>query len=210
MKLRNSTSWQDWFLRRVVSWCCKELEMKQRIVRSCVFRNSRSSWGGCAYLSRYQISVCIGRDSDFPESRKSMRGTPERTLNDRLECLVWVTAHELAHLLQYSERSGTRQGGNQGGSEQATEWFASKALTSFRAMRDTLLSTWNNEPALRIAAPVDRYQVKLAKAQKDFARWTRKLKLAQGKVKKYQRQLKRLTAVPQPNPPRIGTETIAR
>lgn len=183
MKIKNSTDWPVWFLRRMLSWCCKQLDMPAKDIRLAVFRNSRAAWGGSAYYWRGAITVCVGAASYFPSKGYKHGNGHQNTITDRLECLVWVTAHEAAHVAQKHTRS--RQSGSGGGSEISTEWHATPVLEQFRAMRDALLSKWNTPPAATLRPPqpnlLDR---RAAKAKADLDKWTRKLKLAQTKVRK--------------------------
>lgn len=156
MKLKNSTAWPDYFLRRLISWACREIEMRQKVCRRATFRNSRASWGGCAHLGPRTITVCVGRAGCFPASTKTHANGHQMTLADREECLVWVTVHELCHLLQYAQQVTTRRqstiNGNHGGSEIATEWHAKPVVEAFRAERTRLLAEWSAAPA-RLATP---------------------------------------------------------
>jgi len=179
MTLKNSTTWPNWFLRRMISWCCQELELPVSKVKGTVFRNSRSSWSGCARYWR-GITVCVGSADCFP--RKNRGGA---TINDRDEALVWVTAHELAHLLQHQANSHTRLRGGWGGAESATDWHALPILAKFQAARNTLLAQWLTPPVARLRGPeLTLTERRARKAVADLSRWQRRLKLAQTKVRK--------------------------
>jgi hypothetical protein len=152
MKIKNSTSWQDWMLRRMVSWCCKELEMPVRSVKLAVFRNSRSTWGGCARGWRGQISVCVTRnEAEFPARCDNHKGGEPESFSDRFECLVAVTAHELYHIAAHcanDHRQRTRNYGRGGyqSSERVTCAQEIRVLKSFRTSREALLAEWNIAP----------------------------------------------------------------
>lgn len=182
MIFKNSTVWPNYFLRRMLSFCCKELGMPVRAIRDVAFRNSRSSWGGSASYWRGRITVCVGRAEHFPARGYRHGNGHQNTIADRTECLVWVTAHEAAHCLQNGTKTRAQGGG---GSEIATEWHAKPVLEKFRAMRDALLAEWNEAPALAIKGPaLTLTERRRAKAIADLAKWERKLKLAKTKVKK--------------------------
>lgn len=152
-------------------------------LRVAVFRNSKASYGGAAYYCQGRIVVCIGHASRFPTCSRTHRNGHKQSLADRLEALVWVTAHEAAHVLQ--RRVRTRQSGSGGGSEIATEWLATPVVEQFRKMRDSLLEQWNAAPAVALRAPQpNAVERRAVKARLDLERWQRKLKLAQTKVRK--------------------------
>lgn len=188
MKLRNTTDFPDYFLRRLVSWCCRELELPASKVRQVTFANSRGAYGGCAYLGNLSVGVRIGPPGYFPcKTAKHYDGLQE-TLVDRTEGLVAVTAHELAHLEQYRRRTTTRRGGF-GGSERLTDAMAFRCLRAFREQRDSLLAEWSEPPAVRPAKPKPSVvEQRAAKIDADLARWNRKLKLAQTKIRKLKKR----------------------
>lgn len=191
MQLKNSTDFSDRFLRRMIAWCCRELETK---VKTCcwkaVFRNSRSSWGGCARPWRKQITVCIGKSHQFPANCSTHRKGD--VFADRLECLVAVTAHELYHVAAEHDpnhKANSRgYGKGSGSSERLTCHYEAKVLDSFRANRESLVAVWSAEP-VKVEKPSVQEQ-RAAKVERQLANWQRKLKLAQTKVKQYKRKAK--------------------
>ncbi len=192
MNLRNSTDWSPWFLRRMLSWCCRELEGRVREVRSATFRNSRAAYGGCARTWLRAITVCVGTADRFPISGQTMSELNGHRIElaDRLEALVWVTAHELAHVFQAVEKVKTRRSGVAGGSESATNWHARPVVEAFRAQREALLAHWNEPPALALRAPKPPLpEQRRQKVEADLARWERKLKLAKTKVAKLKQRV---------------------
>ena len=59
MKLKNSTDWPDWFLRRVVSWCCKQLDCPVREIKNVTFRNRSFGMSGRCYIECGNIVVSV-------------------------------------------------------------------------------------------------------------------------------------------------------
>lgn len=59
MKIKNTTDWPDYFLRRLVAWCCRELQMPARNIREAVFRNRTgfSYSGHCDLWGRIVVSI---------------------------------------------------------------------------------------------------------------------------------------------------------
>jgi hypothetical protein len=187
MKLKNTTDWPDWFLRRMAGWCRRKLGVSAGDLKQAVFRNSRAAWGGAAWIYPRRITVCVGHAGHFPAFGHRHANGHQNRIADRTECLVWVTIHEVAHLGQAGAR--TRSGGNPGGSEIATERAAAPVLAEFRELREALCSEWLKPPVLA-SPPPSLMDNRRAKAVKDLARWQRKLKLAKTKVQKLERRVK--------------------
>lgn len=186
MKLKNSTSLSEPFLRKMVAFCRAELGLRRENLKLAVFRRSRSCWGGAARYWKGQITVCIGRKSWFPIKSYLHRGGIQFDIADQMEALVMVTAHELAHLYQYQERARTRGVGSWGGSELSTDWHTKPILEKFRQQRAELLADWNQAPpAVEKPSPVLKRAEATAAA---LARWQKKLALAKTKVRLYTRR----------------------
>lgn len=187
MKLRNSTDFPDNLLRRLTSWCCKEVGYPVSRVRGVQFRNRTTGpYSGHAYGTR-RICVSVGPASSFPTRPDTRPGMSNEIMLDRLEVIVAVTAHELAHLLQYRDRrsvvlSAARK------TEFDARWHEVRALRAFRAARETLLAEWSTPPAERPRSVVSVSDRRAAKVFADLERWQRKLKLAQTKIKKLKRR----------------------
>ena len=178
MKLHNSTNYPDYFLRRMVSWCCKEIGLPVRHIREAKFRkggpcHSRgTSASGRAWRRRFVVTHGYADGDDLEKL----------VMND----LVRTDAHELVHVFLFREGSNTRRSGNGGGSERETNVYMRRVYSAFEIKRDELLAAWNQPPKQRPATPKPTVQEKRAKAVSEaLARWQRKLKLAQTKVKQY-------------------------
>ncbi len=184
MRLKNSADLPDVFLRRMVSWCCRELGLPTKHVRACEFTNCHPSrvFRGKAWYTSGRILVRISaEDSPFPFTGRRNSRAPEFTLADRIEALVKVTAHELAHIERH-QRNAPR-----GNHEADTDRQALQVLRAFRDRREELLAAWSAVPVSVAAdAPptANLIEKRHAKAAADLARWERKLKLAKTKVKK--------------------------
>ena len=180
MKLINTTPHSNRFLRRLISWACRELDLPVRYVKQAKFRNRRVSYSGHArpYLRRICVST---KTTDF-------------------DSLAYVTIHELAHLRNAREgcsrpdlwksESGRERSLANGGSEQMTEWFTRPILAKFKANRKALLADWSAEPvaALRAVKP-SVVQVRAKRATDNLKCWQTKARLAATKVRKYKRQV---------------------
>jgi hypothetical protein len=190
MKLANSTDFSDQMLRRMVSWTCKQLGFPASKLGSVQFRNrARRSYSGHAYYPR-RIVVSIGPASRFPTKPDSRPGMQNEVFADRTEALIAVTSHEIAHLLQWRE-GRTRQLELHRRTEKDARWHEVLVLRAFRAEREALLAAWSHEPqAATIKMTPSVVEKRADKAATDLARWQRKLKLAQTKVRKLRTRVK--------------------
>lgn len=190
MKIRNSTDFPDHMLRRMVSWCCHQIGLPVRTVQVAQFRNRRTAaWSGHAWENG-DICVSIGPNEVFPQT-DGRPGAPQ-VINDRTEALIVVTAHELGHLLQYSDWDRYQKLKQTRRCEKDARLVETRTLTAFRENRDDLLSEWSVPPSKRPTKPKpSRQATNAAKAEQKLAEWTRKLKLAQTKVRKYRQQVRR-------------------
>jgi hypothetical protein len=184
VQFKNSTDYPDYMLRRMVSWCCKQLDMPVRRVRAVQFTNCSRYWRGRAWSRR--ILVRIGPDAGYPYTGKYPGRTyaPTYTVNDRTEALVKVTAHELAHLARWAD-------GIYKVREATVDGMAIPILKRFVDNREELLAEWNVAPAAKAPKPKPgRQQQNEAKARDALARWERKMKLAKTKVAAYRKRVR--------------------
>ena len=187
---KNSTDWSDAFLRKMLSWVCKEIEYPRLKLRKIEFGNrTNCAYSGRAWSCR-DILVRVGPDSKFPcQARIHGDGFTVGTINDRLEALVKVTAHEVAHLDNARRGNSSRRAGEWGGSERYTDVAAKRVLMAFREKRAELEAAWaaNDKPkAVRAKKP--KTQVRAENAFAKVAEWERKLKLAKTKLKQWQKK----------------------
>lgn len=149
-----------------------------------------SGWACCRGGRRDRIFVRIGGDNRFPTRAKTHRGgfTIGR-IEDRLEALIKVTAHEVAHCEQAQRNVTSRQSyNNQGstaGSEADTDRLAGSVLTAFREKRDELVAKWSTVPTRTPAAKKSPVQVRAEKAFTKEIEWKKKLAGAERLLKKW-------------------------
>lgn len=151
MRLRNSTDFSDHFLRRLVSWCCRECHASPTTIKAAQFTNTTHAWSGRAWYGSRRILCRIGppgyfdapRDASYP----NRKNTPRYTVNDRIEALVHITAHEAFHIVEYAEHRSRRQ--QHRNREAAVDGVALAVLEAFRANREALLAEWNTPVAVR-------------------------------------------------------------
>ena len=190
MKIVNTLEWPDHFMRRMAAWCCREIGLPVRSLKKAAFRRSSSAWGGRAYLREGSIGVRVGDAKWFPQTTRRHTCLESETIADRLECLVDVTAHEVAHLEQFARRSKSRRNGGAGGSERNTQRIAYRTLRTFRENRDALVAEWSREPEQTAEKPkATIIEKRAAKAATKLAEWERKQKVAARKVREYRRRV---------------------
>jgi hypothetical protein len=186
VKLKNTTDWPDWFLRRMIRWCAKHVELPPKALRSAQFRRRTTcSYSGCGGSGR--ITVSIGPASKFPVEEHKVDGYPGMCprIADPTEALVAITAHELTHVREMAKRVSRML------SERQTMYEERRLLRMFQEDRERLLAEWSEPPAERPAKPKASVQEKrAAKAQAALANWQRKLRLAQTKVKQYKKRVR--------------------
>lgn len=184
MKITNSTDWPVHFLRRMTSWCCRQVGLPASKLRSAEFRNrTQRAYSGHAYCATSRIVCSVGPAFRFPLPPDNRDGMAGEILADRIEALVAITAHEVEHVNQY--KSG-RWGKLAGRVEANTRAVEVRVLRAFRAEREALLAAWGAEPARAAKPVVSLEERRAAKAAADLARWNRKLALAKTKVRKLQ------------------------
>ena len=178
MKIKNSSDFPTHVLRRIISWCCKELDFSVRTIERAEFCNSTKyglsgrAWGSKRFLTR------IGPELLFPIVE--VYAGVEIRFADRLEALVGVTAHEIYHLKQSFERLSRSR------IERDAQHAARDVLDTFREERQTLVTAWQRPPDERPKTHAKSLVEKRAAiVNKKLVEWQRKLKLAQGKVRKY-------------------------
>ena len=183
MKIKNSTDFSDAFLRRMVSWCAKQIDFPFPVhhTQEATFCNSkRRAYSGRAWGSRRRL-VRIGPGSLFPLAPYTRYGIPLR-YRTRIETLVHVTTHELGHLKQ------VREGLKRTTLEKDCERHAARVLVVFLENRDTLLRQWD-KTAYRITKPKPTLQERrAAQVAIRLAAWEKRLRRAQNKVKEYRRK----------------------
>ena len=243
MKFKNTTDFDDHFLRRMVSWIVKQHGLPAKRIRRVEFLNTRHAFRGTAYRSGRMI-VRIGKDTHpvtrsqfykddhlvrfreidinivrslfknspvvvggityriehlteqvpyYPMERKypGRVNAPTYTLHDRIEALVKVTAHEIAHFVRWEHTHKNR--------EARVDGMALPILNKFREQRDALMAAWlaapkprATKPALTVAEKNEaKARATLEKWQAELAKRQRGVKAAQKKVREYQTKVRR-------------------
>lgn len=154
-------------------------------------------------MGKCKEEACVERVQGADEFMTSVqyRATTEADMprlqaewqRQRVKFLVDVVAHELAHRFLYLEGCLSRKSRryrtvSRGGSEHQTEWTRKRVTDVFDANVEALVAEWNRLPT-RLIKTKPTVQERRQKAVLDaLERWRRKLKLAQTKVRTYQRK----------------------
>jgi hypothetical protein len=210
LELKNNTDFPDWFIRRMISWICKNdwIEWSTKKIRGGVeVRNRHTNYrrhSGHAYPSRERMVLSIGtletyRPYIFEENENGRRvpvrnedgtfklGEPDPVR--RIRAFVRLTAHELAHLAQYDRPKERAQY-----SEREAERLARLVLGEFEEREAELTEAWMKPPAYADRPKKPKPTLKernAAKARAKLKEWQRKEKLAKTKRKKYEKAVRR-------------------
>lgn len=206
MKLRNTTEWPDYMLRRMVSWACEQVELPLAKVKQARFgRRSHGAYRGQGGYG-YGILVRIGPASEYPVEPHHYPGrTSDAYMSprmvDQIDGLVAVTAHELTHVREQLAHREIRQQRMYKGlprakrawnSERPTMFEERRVLLLFQANREALLAEWNEAPPAPARKPkATRAERNEKNARTKLAEWERKLKLAKTKVSQYKVKVRR-------------------
>lgn len=109
MIFENATDLSDGFLRGMLRWCCKQVGWDQTRLTRVAFgnRNTRAC-SGRAWPSSCRILVRANPANRYPILMNN--SSVQCHVPDRIALLVFITAHELQHLVNWHSRlpCGTR------------------------------------------------------------------------------------------------------
>lgn len=212
MNIKNTTEYPDYFLSRMLTWVCRELELPRAKLTEASFCNRNDGLtSGRAWYPDCRIHVSLGVVRWFkdppqdPEiqvrevrddwGKHSVPIWPSHLRTRQVDDLVRVTAHECFHVYAYVNDIRTRRIAKHhrpGSSEPQTRWHERQVLRAFQAQREELLARWMRKPSRRAQAPKPpAEELERERVADHLKRWERKLKLAQTKVRRYRRELKR-------------------
>lgn len=190
MKLKNHTRLPDYFLRRIISWCCKEIGYSTRRIDIAEIRNRKND-GRLSGHAQGSRKFCISIPRNFQTDE------PENVLPSdlALESLVRVIAHEVFHLWAHHEGIRSRRNRKtRGSSERQTIRHEIMVLEAYRKCRLELLDKWSVRPKRKSRArtnpPKSKVESRAKNARKKLSEWQRKHKLAQTKLKFWRKKVK--------------------
>ena len=184
MKLKNTTTLSDSFLRRMTGWVRAEVGLPAAKLRQANFTKTLRYFRGRAWSSgRILVRIKVDQIGGYPVNW-THRGV-ELNIPDAVASLVYVTAHEVCHLLNWHVPGQDRELREHRDLEPHCVRIGKSVMTKFLTDREALLATWNEPGKEREGkSTVSVSEKRAAKVQADLDRWLRKLKLAQTKVKK--------------------------
>jgi hypothetical protein len=133
MQLVNTIGFREGWLRRLITYCCRELEYPRDRLRKATFSLCHSGdFKGKAYHDRRLIIVRMNAFLEYPLRLKATKLFPSFELADAIELVEFLTAHELAHLA-FPDRP-----------ESHIEGIGRNITLQFRRHRDQLLPRWGD------------------------------------------------------------------
>ncbi len=188
MDIKNSTDWPNFFLRRLVSWCCKQSGLPVSKMQLANFRKRNEGYSGHAWSS--MRIVCSVGYRGFPTEPDNRPGLQGEIFHDRIEALVAVTAHEIEHCCQYHEGRSHKLK-QSGSTETATRVHEVRCLRLFRENRKELLAEWSEPPKHKPKRPATSRQVLNEQRARALLKiWMTKKKLADTKVNNYRTRVR--------------------
>jgi hypothetical protein len=205
----------------ILRWVCKECDYPYREIRKAEFRNVKKRYGthelkwfqGWAWGSERRLYISIGTRTDrFPYSvlHGARKDEPVGIVSDRLEVLVFLTGHEVGHLVQHRTRRQILAATGQLPKKRSrrevehdADYWGLRCLKAFRADRATLEAAWTQKAAAPVkpATAKPKLSVKERNAQKaleklnewqaEAERRKKALDAAQKKVKEYAQKVRR-------------------
>jgi hypothetical protein len=133
MQLVTTIGFRESWLRSMIRYCCRELELPYDRLKKATFSLSHSgSFKGTAYPSGSWIRCRLSPLLLYPLRLDPRRQFPAFELADAIELTVFLTAHEIAHL-RFPDRP-----------ESHIEGIGRNVLLQFRRHRDQLLPQWGD------------------------------------------------------------------
>jgi hypothetical protein len=202
MKITNRTKYPTRALRRMVSWICKQLPFPVSQITELEVGNHSQGNSGTVDPVGYKRT---GRLNDRRRNyllKLWLKEEPAFTRN-----AVYTAVFYLAHAEYHNEKSNWT-------SSAYCQREADRIADRWQAQKQELWTEWSKPDLRETAAPIavgdvldpsvllremqsngrpkkSKKQVNAERAQAHLANWERKLKMAQTKVRKYRRQVRR-------------------
>lgn len=144
--VENTTDYPDSFLRKMVTWVRKQAELPPKEIWGIGFKNTSFSFSGTAWRNRFVV-IRIGPESRYPMVPYYDKTKIPRWLNRRIEALVFVTAHEVMHLRQFSRerKQWPKKVRRDAYREQEPNLFGNRVLLEFLRNENKLIPEWSVE-----------------------------------------------------------------
>lgn len=124
----------------MVTYCSKHLALEQKFIVSMRYTNTTLNCRGKCYYNRRHIIVRT-KPRDYVSEWRPRRGQLIR-IEDRWECIVFLTTHELAHLYLAVHKKRMGRG--------EERWCDHQGITlteQFREEKGVLVPQWEREHA---------------------------------------------------------------
>lgn len=168
MEIRTTIGWNKAWLRRVIHFCCRELEYSPTNLNTAFFSLAHNChYKGRAYYRKHIIRVQINPLIEYPIKTCHPRSLPELLHTDSIDLLVRITAHELAHLSRWDHYAYAWPlgGPRDTNLERDTDTLARGVLAAFRGKREELLDKWG-DPGPGPVPPSTLHQLTCAKCSR--------------------------------------------
>ena len=187
MKLKNTTHWPEWYLRRAVSWACRQVGLPPSKLKLAEFGVRSDEYvNGVAWMTDRRIRVVVGKNTTTGELSARF-GSDGLAYNDKTEAMIAILAHEVEHIHQgYDNAYRPRR------VEPGADREMERVLGLFRANRAALEAEWMRKPE-RVAALSSKpslVEKRAAHASKMLAEWDRKLATAKRTRAKWAKKVK--------------------
>lgn len=146
MKLeQNTTDIPNHFVKKMMSWVCRQVEISPKEVRYMNLKNTKFSFSGTAWRSGCVV-LRVGPESRYPTRPYYHNGVPH-WFENRIQGLVFVAAHEAVHLWQFQrERKAWHRPKRDADRERQPDSIAVRVLLEFMKQEEELVTEWSVEP----------------------------------------------------------------
>jgi hypothetical protein len=196
MKLINKTDYSAGYLRQIVKWVSREIGFKPYRAHTITFANSRRRSWSYRWSDSHNAAVLIAGEQRFPRPQTSQWPA----MPDRDTALMHATACVIGFFAQAQESVKYQRGPVYAKASELVAKFqdAQAALGAAAMAQEDVNMIYAkvglegfeivDAPPQPIKPVVTPAQKRARKVEADLLRWQRKLKLAEGKIKKLKRR----------------------
>jgi len=193
--VQNSTDIPNKIIRKACAFVAKQMEnFTLKDVRELRVKNTKYSRSGYAYYSGCEVVLRIGSAGKFPV--KSKRLGVEFMINNRIEGLIAIIAHEFGHVWQ-GKKHGSHwrpDGKTSQDVERQCERFEKQAVEAFREQADELLKAWGIDERCvsmksKKSKPKDLVEQRAENVDANVAKWEAEIEKREKAVKRAKKTL---------------------
>lgn len=192
--VQNSTDIPNKIIRKACAFVAGTMEnFTLKDVQDLRVKNTKHSRTGYAYYSGCEVVLRIGKANRFPV--KSKRLGVVFMINNRIEGLISIIAHEFGHVWQGKKhQTNWRPGGKTSQDvERQCERFEKQAVQAWREKADELLEAWGIDsdckPKKKAEAKKDIVAERAAKVEANVAKWEAEIEKREKAVKRAKKTL---------------------